>query len=158
MHDARETARLLLDTIPNLMRGIFGSVRQNKPDDEVLSMGQIRMLENLYRAPRSLSELAALHHVTPSTMSRTVDVLVRRDWIARSQAANDRRQIVLALTDEGRQAMFASLRHAYDVTTELLDQLSDDERTQLYDGLLVLQSLVERTRGDGCSHTARQPS
>ncbi len=84
MSSARECANLLLETIPNLMRGLHGVLRQRKgADDEPHTMGQYRMLEMLHREPRTLSALAAMHHVTPSTMSRSIDVLVRKAWVAR---------------------------------------------------------------------------
>jgi DNA-binding MarR family transcriptional regulator len=147
MPDARECARLLLDSVPGLMRRVFEAVRQSKQDeDDPLTMGQIRMLDILGHGPRTLSELASLHHVTPSTMSRTVDVLVRRDWVSRQQAPSDRRQVVLTLTEGGQEALGASRQHMYDVATRLLERLDDDERARLYDGLSVLQRLVERTK------------
>ena len=84
MPEARECAQLLLETIPNLMRNLGGTIRQCKSgEEEHLNMGQFRMLGMLHAAPRTLSELAANHHVTPSTMSRMIDVLVRKAWVAR---------------------------------------------------------------------------
>jgi DNA-binding MarR family transcriptional regulator len=103
MPEARECARLLLETIPNLMRNLGGAMRQCKSgEEEHLNMGQFRMLGMLHAAPRTLSELAASHHVTPSTMSRTIDVLVRKAWVARETDPADRRQVILTLTGEGR--------------------------------------------------------
>src|SRR4029079_7564166 len=82
MPESRECARLLLETIPNLMRNLGGAMRQCKSgEEEHLNMGQFRMLGMLHAAPRTLSELAASHHVTPSTMSRTIDALLRKAWV-----------------------------------------------------------------------------
>ena len=145
MPDARECARLLLDTLPGLMRGVFGAARQTQQEEDALTMGQVRMLGLLHHAPRVLSELANLHHVAPSTMSRTVDVLVRRGLVAREPAPDDRRLVVVKLTDAGEAAFAEARQHMYDIATRMLDQLSDDERARLYDGLSVLQNLVERT-------------
>jgi DNA-binding MarR family transcriptional regulator len=156
--DARASARLLLDTMP-LMRGIFGAWRHlAKSEDEVISMGQFRMLEILRHAPRTLSELANLHHVTPSTMSRTVDVLVRRDLVDRRPAPNDRRQVTLTLTDEGLNALAASRQQTFELTARLLEQLSDDEQTRLYDGLQVLHDLAKRINDEHGPCFWRQPS
>ena len=94
MSDARECARLLLETIPNLMRSLHLISRQCRSDDEKqLNMGQFRMLAMLNEAPRTLGDLAASHHVTPSTMSRTIDVLVRKGWVLRVADLADRRQV-----------------------------------------------------------------
>ncbi len=149
MPEARECARLLLETIPNLMRNLGGAMRQCKSgEEEHLNMGQFRMLGMLHAAPRTLSELAANHHVTASTMSRTIDVLVRKAWVARVTDPVDRRQVILTLTDEGRAALHAMGQYAQDAVTGMLAQLDDQERARLYDGLVVLRKLVS---SDGTS-------
>ncbi|HJZ45647.1 MAG TPA: MarR family transcriptional regulator [Roseiflexaceae bacterium] len=143
MPEARECARLLLETMPNLMRSLGGALRQCKSgDEEHLNMGQFRMLGMLHHAPRSLSELATSHHVTPSTMSRTIDVLVRKSWVARETDPSDRRQVILTLTDEGRAALEAMGQYTQDAMTGMLARLDDQERARLYDGLMVLRKLT----------------
>ena len=142
MPDAHECAKLLLDTMPNLMRALHGGLRQCKSgEEEHLNMGQFRMLGMLHAAPRTLSELAASHHVTPSTMSRTIDVLVRKAWVTRETDLADRRQVILTLTGEGQAALHAVGLHAQDAVTGMLARLDDQERARLYDGLTVLRKL-----------------
>jgi len=152
MPSARECSKLLLETIPNLMRGLHGVLRQRRgADDENHTIGQFRMLELLNREPRTLSELAAMHRVTPSTMSRSVDVLVRKLWVERLPDPSDRRLVVVRITDEGREAQSAMIQHTQDAITDLIAQLDDDERARLYDGLSVLQTLLARTmHPDSC--------
>jgi DNA-binding MarR family transcriptional regulator len=146
MVDARETAQLLLETIPNLMRGMVGTMRQHKVDDEALTMGQMRMLAVLAHAPRNLRDLAALHHVTPSTMSRTMDVLVRKDWVIREGDPTDRRQIILKLTEEGRAVQATTHQRLHEAMTQqiaqLIAQLDEADQDRLYDGLSILRKLV----------------
>src|SRR5689334_4120251 len=133
MPDADDTARLLLETIPSLMRGIGGTMRQSKiGDDEQLTMGQLRMLEMISCAPFSLGELASRHHVTPSTMSRAIDVLVRRDWVERRSDPNDRRQVILTLTPDGQAARLEMRHHTHGLVSVMVGQLDDDERARLY--------------------------
>jgi len=139
---ALECARLLWETIPSLMRSLHGAVIQKRGDEEPHNMGQFRMLEILCREPRSLSMLATMHHVTPSTMSRSVDVLVRKGWVLRASDPGDRRQVILSITESGRSAHAAMRQYTQDMLTHLLEQLDADERARLYDGLSVLRSLV----------------
>jgi DNA-binding MarR family transcriptional regulator len=144
MPEARECARLLLETMPNLMRNLGGAMRQCKSgEEEHLNMGQFRMLGMLlHAAPCTLSELAVSHHVTPSTMSRMIDVLVRKAWVARETDPTDRRQVILTLTNEGRAALGAMGQYMQNAATAMLDRLDDDERARLYDGLTVLRKLT----------------
>lgn len=156
MPNAHECARLLLQTIPYLMRGIKEAIRPPKAgDDEALSMGQLRMLDMLGHAPCTLGELASRHHVTPSTMSRTVDLLVRRQWVARRNDSRDRRQVILTLTEEGQAARAAMGQHAEQATATIMAQLSDDERARLYDGLSILRRLMDRSAPDACEPPPR---
>jgi DNA-binding MarR family transcriptional regulator len=149
MPDSQECARLLLETIPSLMRGIGGAMRHGRAgDDEPANMGQARMLHMLSCAPRTLSELATRHHVTPSTMSRAIDVLVRKAWVARESDPNDRRQIILTLTEEGQHVNATMQRQTLEVVANMIDQLDDDQRARLYDGLAILRTLLEETTED----------
>src|SRR5262245_45933597 len=94
MQDANESARPLLETMPAVMRGLH-TLRREQFDEDTASVGQLRMLEMLRARSWSLSELATRHNVTPSTMSRSIDVLVRRDWVTRQSDPSDRRQLIL---------------------------------------------------------------
>ncbi|NWG22375.1 MAG: MarR family transcriptional regulator [Chloroflexi bacterium] len=141
---AYECASLLLDTVPGLMRSITGTLRQRHDGgDDAPTLGQLRMLAMLAERPWTLGELAARHHVTPSSMSRMVDVLVQRAWVERVSNPNDRRQVVLHLTPGGHDAHRALLRFAEESVAALIDRLDDQDRARLYDGLSVLRALVD---------------
>lgn len=153
---AHECAALLLETVPNLMRSVAGALRHRHGcDDDAPTLGQLRMLAMLAERPWSLSELATRHHVTPSSMSRMVDILVERAWVTRAASPDDRRKVVLQLTAAGYEAHQTMLRMAEESVAELINQLDDPRRARLYDGLSVLRELVDapcpaalRNRGD----------
>ena len=128
-------------------------MRQRKAGEhEPLTMDQVRLLKLLSHEPRTLGELAAQHGVTPSTMSRSVDVLVRREWISRESDPADRRQVILRLTDTGRAAHTEMVRHAEEMLIRLLEELTDAERERLFDGMSVLHTLLTRRMAEdgGC--------
>lgn len=144
----RECAVLLLSTIPQLMRTIAGCSRHLKPaGEQPVRLEYVQLLHILAHSPCSLRELAARHHVTPSTMSRTVDVLVQRGWITRQADARDRRQVVISLTEPGRATLAAMGESVRESLTELLGQLEVEECGRLYDGLQALSSLLTRIEG-----------
>jgi DNA-binding MarR family transcriptional regulator len=149
---ARDTAALLLETLPAALRALGGAVHTGRPSDgPPLNMGQLRMLEMLHRRPWTLGDLAERHHVSASTMSRTVDVLVKRAWVDRRSHPEDRRQVLLSLTDTGEAAHREMRRRAEDSITGLIEQLPEDECARLYDGLRALQQLAARAAGHGLS-------
>jgi DNA-binding MarR family transcriptional regulator len=138
----RECAQLLWETIPGLMRSLHGAMHKKGGDEERQNMGQFRMLEILQQGPRSLGELASMHHVTPSTMSRSVDVLVRKGWVARASDPEDRRQVILTLTAEGIAARSEAHQHTQELLAQVFEQLEAEARARLHDGLSVLRKLV----------------
>ncbi|MFQ3631850.1 MarR family winged helix-turn-helix transcriptional regulator [Roseiflexus sp.] len=151
---AYECAALLLETVPSVMRAVASATRQWYGDgDEAPTFVQLRMLAMLTARPWSLSELAAAHQVTPSSMSRTVDVLVQRNWVERATAPDDRRKVVLRLTPAGHAAHAAILRAAREAASRLIEQLDAQDRARLYDGLNVLRTLIENSCST-CSETA----
>lgn len=141
--DARACAELVLETIPALMRSMHGMIRHwSNHSDESPTIGQFRLLKMLACRPHSLGELAATHHVTPSTMSRSVDVLVRRAWVERQSDPNDRRQLILKLTTEGESIHTTMEQHSRDALVQMMEQLDPNERARLYDGLAILQGML----------------
>ncbi|GIW01548.1 MULTISPECIES: MarR family winged helix-turn-helix transcriptional regulator [Roseiflexus] len=140
---AYECAVLLLDTVPGVMRSIGSAMRQRHGSDDMPTMGQMRMLAMLAARPWSLSELAAAHQVTPSSMSRTVDVLVQRTWVERTTAPDDRRKVVLRLTPAGYAAHIAIRDAAREAAARLIEQLDERQRVHLHEGLSALRELVD---------------
>lgn len=145
MSTAEECAALLLETVPFSMRLLAGTMQQARGSDSPqLNFGQLRMLEMLHHRAWTLSDLAERHHVAASTMSRTMDVLVKRDWVERRSHPEDRRQVLLTLTGDGLEALVEMRRSAAETITQLIERLSDGERERLYGGLQVLQKLTLR--------------
>jgi MarR family transcriptional regulator, organic hydroperoxide resistance regulator len=109
-----------------------------------LSFTQMKALHILDRADStSVKELADHLAMSLPAMSRSVDGLVQRDFVERTESATDRRAKLVALLPKGR----ALVNRLSDARTKVLvgfaAQLTDDERTALHDALLPV---VERTR------------
>lgn len=148
---ARACAQLLLMTMPLVMRGIAAEARQQKHPDEPHPLAHFHVLRAIGCQPQTLREIAAHHHVTPSTMSRTIDLLVQKNWVTRQDNPRDRREVILGLTDEGRAAMAASIDHWREMVAMTLGRLDEAELARLYDGLRVLERLVP---ADDLAHSA----
>ncbi len=111
--------------------------------DADLTLPQYRVLVFLVIRERPASHVASLLGVTPSTVTSVVDGLVARDLVARKSDPDDRRRVVLALTDDGRTAV----EHGDQVVGAALDRLlarldpSDAERALV--GLELLNRAME---------------
>ena len=99
------------------------------------------------RGPMSLRALADLEQVRQQSMSQSVDALQERGWATRSPDPNDRRQVIITLTDAGRVALETgrSVRQAWivDAMTRLLD---DTERRALAQSLDLLERIARAER------------
>ena len=69
--------------------------------------------------------------VTSGTMTNRVDRLAARGFVERSPDPNDRRGVIVALTDAGREVVDAALTELLDRERALLARLPERDRTAL---------------------------
>lgn len=129
----------ILDVLPPAMRAIRSEMRGLAQPE--LTVAQLRILTRLDHAPHTNKQLAEWMGITPASMCRTVDVLVKRGLISRETAAEDRREVSLNLTQKGR-TKFNSIQSA---TQKLLDRrisaLSKQSQAELFLGLSHLREI-----------------
>ena len=95
-------------------------------------------------APCTMSELAEYSAVDRTTMTRTIDHLVDGGLVDRTTPREDRRQVILTLTEEGRRLCRRSLRSVFRVNRELLEVLAEpDQRVVARSLEAFLHCLVE---------------
>lgn len=89
--------------------------------------------------PTNLSDLATRLNLDRSTLSRTVEGLVRHGLVDRRPDSRDRRFVVLSLTGEGRKVCDQINEKNDCFYAEILSRLPDDKREEtiaLFDGLI----------------------
>lgn len=135
---ANELAKTLREAITRLNR----RVRQARPVGD-LTFSQLSALTSLQLAgaltPR---ELADLERVQPPTMTKIVGKLEDRGLVARTPHPTDRRQVILAATEEGR-AVYAQFERARNQwLAQQLALLSQEERDTLGRAASILQKVA----------------
>ncbi|MGA8247174.1 MAG: MarR family transcriptional regulator [Nocardioides sp.] len=107
----RSTARLSDDQLDDLVtalltasRALLGVTAQSLAGvDDLVTVPQFRTLVVLEtHGPSSLNILAERLKVQPSTALRSVDRLRANDLVTRQENARDRREVVISLTERGR--------------------------------------------------------
>lgn len=95
-----------------------------------LSVATVNVLTVLLRAGRSLSpcEIGEELLVTRGTVTGLIDSLERRQLVRRLAHPDDRRMLLIELTDEGRGLMEQLMPEQCRMMAELLACLSDSER------------------------------
>ncbi|MHB8681623.1 MAG: MarR family winged helix-turn-helix transcriptional regulator [Acidimicrobiales bacterium] len=116
------------------------AVRSLAADEEhEVTLPQYRTLVALsYGGPSRLADLAAELGVSPSTATRMCDRLVRKGLITRTRDDVDRREVNLAVTDEGRKVVDEVIERRRVEVREILKSIPDDARSQLLTSLQVL--------------------
>jgi DNA-binding MarR family transcriptional regulator len=143
--DARTVARDLLHAAMLLMRGVAAELRRTaaKP----LAPGQMSTLMKIADGPCTLSRLARHQAVSLPTVSRSVDMLVRRGLVERGIDKADRRQTLVRLTQEGRDALADVRRRAEAYIQRNLETLEPDARQQMVAACQLLTTIFS-TPGD----------
>ncbi len=96
-------------------------------------------------APCTMSELADFSAVDRTTMTRTVDQLVDAGLVERATPREDRRQVVLTLTDQGRATCDEALRALYRLSRRLLEGVAEDDARVV---ARVFETVLENLLGD----------
>lgn len=92
---------------------------------------QISVLIGLRDRARTPGELAEIEKVSAPSLTRTVNCLVERGFIARDNHPNDGRAKLLTLTEDGRAALERTARARDDWMVRHLEGLTDQERALL---------------------------
>jgi DNA-binding MarR family transcriptional regulator len=142
--DAGTAAHELLFVVMLVMRTVAADMRRS-PD--ALAPAQMGTLMKVAMAPCTMSALARHLAVSPPTVSKSVDMLVRRGWLERWVDKHDRRQTMVRLTVEGRRVLNDIKKRNQKLVGQSLAGLTADEREQLV-GVTRALTRVLKTPGE----------
>jgi DNA-binding MarR family transcriptional regulator len=140
--EGRPTAEQLARTLREAITRLNRRVRQARPVGD-LTFSQLSVLTSLQLAgaltPR---ELADTERVQPPTMTKIVGKLEERGLVARTPHPTDRRQVILAATEQGR-AVYAQFERARNEWLAVqLAELDPAERDTLSRAAEILQQVA----------------
>jgi MarR family transcriptional regulator, negative regulator of the multidrug operon emrRAB len=131
--DTPVTSVMLSRLMLNLGRGMAAMLEQQiRPFG--LTEAEFRVLTTLFSQPEGVahpSDLCARTAQSPANMSRISDALVSRDLITRVLSAQDRRRMVLRITEQGEELVRRLLPHLFAPLREMLRDVSEAEQEQL---------------------------
>jgi DNA-binding MarR family transcriptional regulator len=141
---ARTDAGLAAELRLSVMRLRRRLAYERHPDNE-LSLGAMAVLGCLYRhGELSVGELAAQERVQPPSMTRTVNCLEEGGYVARRPHDTDRRQVVVVLSDLGRETVLADRARRDAWLARKLADLSAEERAVLRRAAPILDRLSQK--------------
>ena len=139
--DLRTTTGLARALRPAVMR-LARRLRQMQDDSLDLNPNQLSAMAVLLNSGDQLmGELAALERVRPPSMTRVVNSLEARGYVARRPDPRDHRQCLVTLTDSGRQVLLANRRRRDEWLAVRIAGLDPAEREVLRRAIRVLEKV-----------------
>ena len=137
-HLAHATSELI-DVVNLVTQAFWAELRRS---GSTIEMSQWSALRRIGRSPCTMSELARYKGVGLPTVSKSVDMLVRRGWAERWVDKSDRRQTMVRLTAPGRKILVDCRRALEDFLDERLAHLSAAERKAVDDSLQLVRKVL----------------
>lgn len=104
---------------------------EREPGNE-LSVPSIGVLGVLIREGElTIGQLAAHERVQPPSMTRTVNCLVEGGYVVRRPSATDGRQVIVGISEKGRETLLADRRRREAFLARQLKTLTPEERDLL---------------------------
>jgi DNA-binding MarR family transcriptional regulator len=134
-------ATLAADLRVSLMRAVR-RLRAEKSDSDITD-GQYCVLATLDRlGPRTPRELADQERVQPPSMTRTVNALAEARLVVRAADPDDGRQVIVDLTESGRDHVRETRRRRDAWLARRLADLTPAERAVLADASDILRRIT----------------
>lgn len=107
-----------------------------------LTTSQLATLSALHDGPVPMSLLAELKGVAQPTMSQHISRLENWGHVRRAPAPNDRRIVLVELTEYGREVAAKSNHARNEVVATALSRLSEEQHDALHQGIQTLRELA----------------
>lgn len=139
---SRTDAGLAAELRTSVMRLRRRLASERDPANE-LSIGSMAVLGLLHRRGEcTVGQLADFEKVRPPSMTRTVNCLVDGGYATRRSDEADKRQVLVQLTDKGRETLLADRRRRDAWLNHRLRELSAHERSVLREAAPILERLA----------------
>jgi DNA-binding MarR family transcriptional regulator len=139
LSSTRTGAAELLDVVYLVTQAVWTDLRRSGAAIEPTQWTTLRLLA---ARPCTMSEIARHKAVSLPTMSRSVDMLVKRGWVERCVDDSDRRQTLVRLTSAGHELLADCRRRFEELIDAKLAALSDEQRERLTASLLAADTAL----------------
>lgn len=127
------------------LRAVLGQLMRRLRSENTRPQSQLAVLSRLDRGgPHTTSGLAAAEHMRPQSMAEVVAELQSDGLVDRTPDPTDRRQLLIALTQEGREFIKDERRRREDwLSQAIADEFSPKEQAMLAEAVCLLRRLAE---------------
>jgi DNA-binding MarR family transcriptional regulator len=137
-HPAHATSELI-DVVNLVTQAFWAELRRS---GETIEISQWSTLKRIGRGPCTMSELARYKGVGLPTISKSVEMLVRRGWAERWVDKADRRQTLVRLTPSGRRLLTTCRRALEAFLDRRLASLTSAERDAIDASMQLVRQVL----------------
>ena len=131
MHMISQSEQRIIDKFweffPPVWHSVKAHIRHEATEKFDITVGQFHILRRIRQGADSVSKLADDRHTSKPAISRSVDVLVNKGLVIRSQNSADRRNVQLSLTEAGQSLMDVLFGNTHQWMADKLSILHEDE-------------------------------
>ncbi len=142
------TPRKLIDqiweTIPSTWNKVRSHLHGVAMEKFEVTQEQWHILRHIHKGINSVSELAQVKLITRSAMSQSVEVLVEKGLVERRQNAQDRRFVLLYLTEKGDELVSTILQLNREWMMEKMTALTTEEIQTMIGGMQLLKGVFDQ--------------
>ena len=144
MKDSRKIINKLLVELFNDILDIEAAALKNSEFGE-LTVTEFHILESIgLEGKRTMSETAYLAGVTIGTLTTSMNRLIRKGVVERKRDLNDRRVVLVSLTERGRKAYLHHEAFHQEMTDSIMGELKPEEDEVLMQSLQSIQDFFSR--------------
>lgn len=111
-----------------------------------VTSNDMHVIEAIGTTGKNMSSVAKSLGVTTGTLTISVNSLVKKGYVERTRSQEDRRVVLVSLTQKGRGVFVHHQKFHDDMMQAILKQLSEDEQRVLQKALTGLNSFFKEQR------------
>lgn len=143
----KRTNRLLNELLVNLFRNVMDTEAKAVITEEFkdISNNDMHIIDEIgIEEPRSMSMIAKRLNVTVGTLTTNMNNLEDKGYIVRQRSTQDKRVVLVVLTEKGRKAFFHHRDFHRHMIRAILKDLDEEEMKILIRCLQSLDDFFER--------------
>jgi DNA-binding MarR family transcriptional regulator len=137
----RQAVDAFWETFPPFWHRVRATIRQSATEQFEISVEQFHILRHIRRGDQSVSLLAEAKNISRAAISQSVNALVNKGLITRTTDSDDRRHVVLSLTESGNTLLDDIFNHTRQWMMQAFSQLNEQELHTLIQAMAALKKL-----------------
>ena len=112
-----------------------------------ISVNDMHIIEAIgEREPKNMSSVAKIMSVTVGTLTIAINSLVKKGYVHRERSEEDRRVVLISLTEKGKQANAHHMKFHDGMIQAVLKDLNEEQQEVLVKALMNLRTFFDSYR------------